>query len=179
MQSVWLPRDPRAVEWLRSSLLFSPLFVSNEVRDSLSWQPTKGAPVGRHPLMAADEWGSSRATGVRVGRMRALSRWGLIWPSPFSSSSRRPASLVHNGTDQQQTLHLKSHQMKMRGVWYIKSIPDCQASPREIHHWHLEFVWWPERERLDFRCLMLNCSAGGPQRWEGMPSLNWKISIGY
>ena len=70
--------------WMIEELpAFSPLFVSNEARDSSSWQPTKGAPVGRHPLMAADEWGSSRATGVRVGRMRAPSRWGLIWPSPL------------------------------------------------------------------------------------------------
>lgn len=91
-----------------------------------------------------------------------------------SSTDQLPS---HNGTDQQQTLHLKSHQMKMRGVWYIKSMPDCQASQREIHHWHLEFVWWPEMERLDFRCLMLNCTVGVQQTWEGKQNINWWISI--
>lgn len=158
----WLPWDLRVVAWLRSSLL-SPLFVSNEPGDASRWQPTQGVLVGRHPLMAADEWGASRATGVRVGRMRGPSRWGLIWPLPFTPSSSTDRLPSHNGTEQQQTLHLQSHQMKMRGVCYIKSISDCQASQTEIHHWHLEFVWWPEMERLDFRCLTLNCTAGARQ----------------
>lgn len=66
-------------------------FVSNEKRDSLNWQPTQGALVGRHPLMAADEWGASRATGVRVGRMQGLYRWGLIWLLPHP---HKPAPLT-------------------------------------------------------------------------------------
>ncbi|KAK2846791.1 hypothetical protein Q5P01_009790 [Channa striata] len=56
---------------------------AEQTRDSSNWQPTQGGLVGRPPLMATDEWGTSRATGVRIGRMRGLSRWGLIWPLPF------------------------------------------------------------------------------------------------
>lgn len=171
----WLPWDLRVVEWLSSSLLL-PLFVSNEARNSSSWQPTQGALVGRHPLMAADEWGASRATGVKVGRMQGLSRWGLIWPLP--PPPLQTSFSAHNGIGQQPTLHLLSHQMKMRGVWYIKSIPDCQGTQKEIHHWHLEFVWWPEIERLDLRCLRLNCTAGVKQTREGKHHINWWISIG-
>ncbi|KAK2912882.1 hypothetical protein Q8A73_006995 [Channa argus] len=52
------------------------------LHDSSNWQPTQGALVGRPTLMAADEWETSRATGVRIGRMQGLSRWGLIWPLP-------------------------------------------------------------------------------------------------
>lgn len=173
MQSVWLPWDLRIVEWLSSPLLLT-LFVSNEARDSSNWQPTQGALVGRHPLMASDEWGASRATGVRVGRMQVLSRWGLIWPL---QKKKKPSSAdqlrAHNGP---ATDYLPSHQMKMRGVWYIKSILDCQATQIEIHHWHLGFVWWPEMERLDFRCLKLNCTAGVQQTREGRHNINWWIS---
>lgn len=45
---------------------------------SLGWQLALVAPVGRHPLMAADKRGASRATGVKAGRIGGLSRWGLI-----------------------------------------------------------------------------------------------------
>lgn len=83
--------------------------------------------------MAADEWGASRATGVRVGRMWGLSRWVLIWPMllppPFADQL-----VSHNGTEQQQTQNLRRLQMRKRGMWYIKSTPDCQASQIEIHH---------------------------------------------
>lgn len=110
--------------------------------------------AGRHPLMAPDEWGASRATGVRVGRKRGPIQMGshlaLAFPSSLQTSS-------HNGID-------PLFQMNSKWRWdvfrYIKSIPDCSESQGEIHHWHLEFVWWPEMERLDFRCLMLNCTAG-------------------
>lgn len=94
-----------------------------------------------------------------------------------SGPCKKPSSAdqlrAHNGP---ATDYLPSHQMKMRGVWYIKSILDCQATQIEIHHWHLGFVWWPEMERLDFRCLKLNCTAGVQQTREGKQSINWWIS---
>lgn len=43
---------------------------------------------------------------------------------------------------------------------------------REIHHWHLDTVWWPKMERLEFRCLKLNCTAGMQQTWQKKKKLN-------
>lgn len=133
-------RDLGVVELLRSPLLLS-LFVSNEARSSSSKQPTHSAPVARHTLMAVDECGVSQATGVRVGRMWGMSRWGLIWLLP-ETQPLQTSFPGHSGTGQQQTCHLQSHQMKMRGVCYIKSTPDSKVSQRQINHWHLEFVWF-------------------------------------
>lgn len=57
---------------------FASFTGSNEARGLIGLQqPTLVAPVGRHPLMAADNRGASRATGARAGRIRGLSRWGL------------------------------------------------------------------------------------------------------
>ena len=68
---------------MRGSLAVS-LFVGNEAggAGTRSWEKgrlaVQGWMVGRHPLMAADEWGASPATGVRVG-------W--IWVCPDGASS--------------------------------------------------------------------------------------------
>lgn len=113
------------------------------------------ATVGRHPLMVADKRGASRTTGVRAGRIWGLSRWGLIC-HPLPHPSPPVAWMCTMRTAEKRALHLPP---KKRGC-YIKSVPWLPGQLREIRHWHLAFVWWPEIERLDFRCLELNCTAG-------------------
>lgn len=165
----WLPWDLRVFEWLRSSLC-SPLCVSNEARESLSWQPTQGVLVGRHPLMAADKWGASRDTGVRVGRMWGLSRWDLIWPLPLQTSPPPTMGQARNSPSQ------ITHKWRWEVSGTSKVFLIAKASQgRSI--WHLEFAWWPEMERLDFGCLTLNCTAGVQQTWEVRMNTNWGKSI--
>lgn len=104
-----------------------------------------------------------------------------VCPDGVSSGPCLPPSLQTSSTHTMEQTNLRltiSNDTKWRwGVWYIKSIPDCQATQTEIHHWHLEFVWWPEMERLDFRCLKLNCMSGVQQTWKGKQNINWWISI--
>lgn len=72
--------------------------------------------------MAADERDASWATSVRVGRTWGPSRWGLIWPRPYTVSKDSPLP-SHNGTAQQQTLHPQSGQMNMRGLPLHQTCP--------------------------------------------------------
>lgn len=112
------------------------------------------ATVGRHPLMVADKRGAFRATRVRAGRIWGLSRWGLVCqplpPLPTCGLN------VHNedGRETRSSSPTKEERLQHQKCSLIA------GQLGEIRHWHLAFVWWPEIERLDFRCLELNCTAG-------------------
>lgn len=100
--------------------------------------------------------------GVRVGRM-----WGSVQMGSHLALTVNRSSHPHLPLSPSLALAqplslclLSDPKGEERGLRHQKVSLIVGATHKEIRQWHLGIVWWPEMERLDFRYLKLNSTAG-------------------
>lgn len=129
--------------------------------------------MGRNPLMAAH---NPKPPGWELAGHQVCPDEYYLSPRPQTSQLPTCGFNAHNrDSGEGQPSSPTASNKYERHLWHQK----CSligGNSGEIRHWHFGFVWWPEMERLDFRCLELNYTAGMRQAQERRGNTNgWEI----